>query len=344
MKRLVLPVLAACGLLTTGCIMSTNNNGGSNNPNGTNDGGADGGSADGDGGSSGRPPRDTVATRSGDPRTKAQVITANLPPKTDWDDGIAKPGTSTQPVEVSSFTPTTGGAGTAVEIFGANFGDDPTKVKVTVGGVEWTVTEIFADRIVVTVPDGAKDGNIKVAVGSKSATTDGEFTFLADDGGFGTATGMNGLQGEVFNIGSQFTEMPDFGALGEPHAIIAVPNLDVPTRDFTSGFPGVDGNVVEYFAIRFTGSLNITEEAEYNLCLNSDDGSKLLLEGTEVVNNDGTHATKEECSLVYLAAGEYQLEVQYFQGPRTEIALQFMWQQDGGDKVAVPESALFRPQ
>lgn len=344
MKRTVLPLLAACGLLTTGCIVS-NNNGGSNSPDGGEaaSGGADGGSADA-GGNSGRPPRDTVATRSGDPRTKAQVITANLPPKDDWDDGIGKPVDTSDPVEVSSFSPTTGGAGTAVEIFGANFGDDPSAIKVEVGGMAWTVTDVFEDRIVVTVPDGAKDGQIKVTVGKKSATTDGSFSFMADDGGFGTATGMNGLQGEVFNIGEKFNNLPDFSTLGEPDAVIAVPNLDVPTRDFTSGFPGVEGDIVEYFAIRFTGSLNITEEAEYNLCLNSDDGSKLLLEGTAVVDNDGTHATKEVCSLVYLAAGEYQLEVQYFQGPRTEIAMQLLWEKNGGGKEAVPESVLFRPQ
>lgn len=342
MKRISFSLLAACTLLSSGCIIATNNKGESKNPEG-----GDAASGDGGGGSGqARPPRDTLGTRGGPKRTQAKAISTNLPPKDDWDQGIGTPidGDGKAAPELTGFTPTTGAVGTAVEIFGANFGSDANAIEVSAGGVAWTVTDLYADRLVAKVPEGAKDGPIKVKVGKKSATTDGAFSVLADDGGFGTATGMNGLQGEVFAIPDSSDGLPAFDDLGEPHAVIAVPNLDVPTRDFTTGFPGVDGDLVEWFAIRFTGGLNITEEAEYELCLNSDDGSALFLEGQLVVNNDGVHATEEVCELVYLAPGEYRMELQYFQGPRTEIALQFLWSQNGGDKVAVPESALFRPQ
>ena len=102
----------------------------------------------------------------------------------------------------------------------------------------------------------------------------------------------------------------------------------------------------EWFAIHFRGSLNVVEgqAGEYNLCLNSDDGSQLYLDETPVVDNDGIHAPREKCELVYLDAGEYQVDVLYFQGPRFQIALQWSWAKDGGAKTIVPADVLFRPR
>jgi hypothetical protein len=62
------------------------------------------------------------------------------------------------------------------------------------------------------------------------------------------------------------------------------------------------------------------------------------------VDNDGVHPPKEKCELVYLEAGEYQVDVLYFQGPRYEIALQWSWAKDGGEKAIVPSEVLFRPR
>ena len=98
------------------------------------------------------------------------------------------------------------------------------------------------------------------------------------------------------------------------------------------------------FAIRFSGSINITEEAEYDLCLHSDDGSQLLLENTVVVDNDGVHdAAVETCELVYLAPGEYLLEIRYFQASGPTLTMHFAWAINGGDKVIVPTEVLFKP-
>src|SRR5205085_5164434 len=43
------------------------------------------------------------------------------------------------------------------------------------------------------------------------------------------------------------------------------------------------------FAIQFEGYFRIDREAEYNFALTSDDGSRLLIDGKLVVNNDGIH-------------------------------------------------------
>ncbi|MDA9353604.1 PA14 domain-containing protein, partial [Flavobacteriaceae bacterium] len=47
------------------------------------------------------------------------------------------------------------------------------------------------------------------------------------------------------------------------------------------------------FAVRYTGYISITTNGTYTFFTSSDDGSKLLIDGVEIVNNDGSHAAQE---------------------------------------------------
>jgi len=63
----------------------------------------------------------------------------------------------------------------------------------------------------------------------------------------------------------------------------------------------------------FYGSLRIEQAGKYYLCTNSDDGSKLELGGTLVVNNDGLHGPRNYCGSINLKAGDHDVEVTGFQ-------------------------------
>jgi hypothetical protein len=154
--------------------------------------------------------------------------------------------------------------------------------------------------------------------------------------------GPNGLIATAFSLASD--KLPeDFALLGTPLETFEVPNLDFDEIDYTSGFPGSKA-LKENYAIQFSGSINVVEEAEYELCLHSDDGSQLLLEGTLVVDNDGVQeAAVETCELVYLAPGEYMLEVRYFQATGPLLTLHMAWAINGGEKTIVPKEVLFKP-
>jgi hypothetical protein len=154
--------------------------------------------------------------------------------------------------------------------------------------------------------------------------------------------GPNGLLAEAFAL-EPAESLPDFTTLGSAAQSFAVPNLDVDDTDVAEGYPGLTA-LTQNYAIKFSGSINIVEEAEYELCLHSDDGSRLLLEGQVVVDNDGAHeAAAEVCELVYLAAGEYMIEVHYFQAAGPLVTMHFAWAINGGDKVIVPTEVLFKP-
>lgn len=130
-----------------------------------------------------------------------------------------------------------------------------------------------------------------------------------------------------------------------PFTSIVASQLDIPNTPFESGFPGLSADLLEWFAIRFTGYLQITTAGEYRFEVCSDDGSNLRVTGSEglvlVVANDGQHAMQCAEGRIVLEPGPTPFELDYFQGPRTYIGLEFRWQPPGTpDLVFVPEGAI----
>ena len=181
----------------------------------------------------------------------------------------------------------------------------------------------------------------------------------------------HGLIGQVYVPGITIERMPDFGALTPIYTFIAA-NLDVPIREYTKGFPTPKKQtVVENFAVRFRGVLAVDTPGRYTFWLLSDDGSKLYIDDTLVIDNDGIHsirrnkgrkdlsngAIKAQVSWHFeghfmdmgkrgsmeLTAGTHPFEIQYFQGPRYEIALQWFYQPPNSHRQIVPPEVLYRP-
>lgn len=143
-----------------------------------------------------------------------------------------------------------------------------------------------------------------------------------------------GLIGEVFALEDGTRYLPNFDEISTPPiGRIFAATIDVPNRSYRYGYPGLDG-LVEWFAIRFAGSLRIDTAGQYRFRLNSDDGSKLYIDGILIINNDGTHWNLERYSEgILLEAGDHEIVIEYFQGPRYDIALQLLW--------ALPQSEVY---
>lgn len=97
--------------------------------------------------------------------------------------------------------------------------------------------------------------------------------------------------------------------------------FNVTPRSFTAGFPGVSERT-EWFAILYTGTVTISVAGEYRFRVIADDGAILRIDGEVVVDNDGQHGPQSVGALMELEPGKHQLELRYFQGPRTTVALQ----------------------
>lgn len=216
------------------------------------------------------------------------------------------------------------------------------------------------------------NGNGKGFVHGTGASDIGLATFDAVDAGLGIfdtdVMPGHGLIGQVYVPGIVIERMPDFGALTPVYTFIAA-NLDVPVREYTQGFPTPEmQTIIENFAIRFRGVLAVDTLGRYTFWLLSDDGSKLYIDDTLVIDNDGIHGItrnkgRKDLSentqvswhfgghfmdmgkrgSIELTAGTHPFEIQYFQGPRYEIALQWFYQPPDAYRQIVPPEVIYRP-
>lgn len=107
--------------------------------------------------------------------------------------------------------------------------------------------------------------------------------------------------------------LPDFTRLSAA-GTICTDRLDVPERSGPPGFPGV-GHRFEWFGIDFQGVFVVQQPGQFRFRLTSDDGSKLYVDRTQVIDNDGYHYVRAKEGTVMLGAGPHPIEVAYWQGP-----------------------------
>jgi len=122
--------------------------------------------------------------------------------------------------------------------------------------------------------------------------------------------------------------LPDFQTL-KPAGEGTLPNVTLSPRKQD-----------EYFGIKFSGYIKIPVDGVYTFFTTSDDGSRLSIGNTLIVDNDKLHGTTEIKGIVALSAGFHPITITYFNktggkeltisynGPRIE-------------KQAVPNELLF---
>ena len=126
----------------------------------------------------------------------------------------------------------------------------------------------------------------------------------------------------VYQIPRYSKRLPNFEKL-KPKGTIYTTSLNVPPRDFMSGFPGVTRRT-EWFAIDYTGKFWIEKPALYRFSLTSDDGARLYIDDEVIADNDGLHPPEVRAASIELAGGVHKIRVSYFQGPRYAVALVLM--------------------
>ncbi|WP_043706410.1 proprotein convertase P-domain-containing protein, partial [Tenacibaculum ovolyticum] len=93
------------------------------------------------------------------------------------------------------------------------------------------------------------------------------------------------------------------------------------------------------FSIRYKGLLLISTAGSYTFFTRSDDGSKLHIDGNEIVDNDGLHGSVEQSGQVNLGVGYHQIEVTFFENFGAE-SLQVQYQGPSITKQNIPFTQL----
>lgn len=116
-----------------------------------------------------------------------------------------------------------------------------------------------------------------------------------------------------------FTVLPDFKDLKS----VKIFELD------SLSLGGIKPRAKDHFAICFTGSISVPETDVYRFFLESFDGSMLLIDGKEIIENDGVHYEIFKEGYAALEKGNHDIEVRYFDFKRRETLNLRMGTQDG---------------
>ncbi|WP_179374855.1 PA14 domain-containing protein [Winogradskyella wichelsiae] len=106
------------------------------------------------------------------------------------------------------------------------------------------------------------------------------------------------------NVSPSVDNIPTTGAT----ATGSVSEIDVDAL-WALNSPGDSDN----FAIRYTGFITINTDEIYTFYTTSDDGSKLFIDGSEIVDNDGLHSTQERSGTIALTPGTYPITILFFE-------------------------------
>jgi hypothetical protein len=134
-----------------------------------------------------------------------------------------------------------------------------------------------------------------------------------------------GLRVRVYE--GRWTRLPDFEAL-VPLRTAVTPGFDLAAR------PGDDD-----FGLVFEGLVEVPADDIYTFTTTSDDGTRLLVGGQLVVDNDGEHAPQAASGEIALARGWHALRLEFFEARGGE-ALSVAWQRPGRQHEPIPAGRL----
>ncbi|MBD3411145.1 MAG: DUF5110 domain-containing protein [Ignavibacteriales bacterium] len=137
----------------------------------------------------------------------------------------------------------------------------------------------------------------------------------------------DGLRYEVFETRANF--VPDFDTLEVAASGVA----PAPSAD------GLD-SPEEFFAVRFTGYIEVPEDGIYEFWTTSNEGSRLWIDDVEVVENDGRHGADTKSGKIALAKGAHMIRVGYFQYWGRRL-LEVGYRAPSGEETPLTEATLF---
>ena len=144
-----------------------------------------------------------------------------------------------------------------------------------------------------------------------------------------------GLVGNYYNIGEEVGDFPD---VKDKKPVKTKVDKDINIDSTEEGFNGTD--LIDQFYVVWTGVIKAEKDGKYKFSTESDDGSRVFIDGKQVVDNGGLHAMEEKEGEVELKAGNHELKVEFFENGGG-AGCKLSWEPAGGAKEIVPAKVLF---
>ena len=264
-----------------------------------------------------------------------------------WSDGGSASHTISTPSNATTYT-----ANFQTTALAPSITTQPTNQTVTAGDTA-TFTVVASGTGPLTYQ--WKRGTTNVGTNSATLTLTnaqtgdaGSYTVVVTNSA-GTAT-SNAATLSVNAVTLRDPENPAGAVAGLTYAYYAV-STDGTIPNLAALVPTATGTVTTFdlsprtrddnIAFAFNGYLAVPTDGVYTLFTSSDDGSRLLIGTTTVVDNDGPHGMQERSGVIGLKAGRHALTVHFAQGAGG-FGLEVRWEGPGIAKALVPASALFR--
>lgn len=144
-----------------------------------------------------------------------------------------------------------------------------------------------------------------------------------------------GLVGEYYDIGEELNDFPNLKDM-KP----ALRKIDREINFLQTNGQFAQSGLIDYFFVRWTGVLRVSAPGRYMFYTESDDGSRLHIDGKLVVDNGGNHIPEEKSGEVDLAAGDHAIRVEYYDN-NGGASCRLKWASDALKAEPVPARVLF---
>lgn len=144
-----------------------------------------------------------------------------------------------------------------------------------------------------------------------------------------------GLKAEYFDMGDSLEDFPD---VKDKKPTVTRVEKQVNVEATTDKWPGTD--LEHHFYARWTGVIKIAKDGKHKFFTSSDDGSRLFIDGKQVVDNGGLHAMEEKDGEVELKAGNHDIKIEFFENDGDHGCV-VSWEPPGGAKQVIPADVLF---
>ncbi|MHC4434190.1 MAG: PA14 domain-containing protein, partial [Planctomycetota bacterium] len=122
---------------------------------------------------------------------------------------------------------------------------------------------------------------------------------------------------------------------GDPVLTRVDPEIDFNWNDDAPG-GGIDR---AQFSARWRGEITIPADGSYDFILNSNDGSRLYIDGQLLVEDWSNHGRRDTKASIDLVAGTYPIRVEYYQN-EANAGFSLSWQSDLIDQQVIPAAVL----
>ncbi len=152
--------------------------------------------------------------------------------------------------------------------------------------------------------------------------------------------GGGGFAAEFFALSSAPSNLASVNWSAAPSATGPVPYVYFLNAADASN-PFWNSGPTTRYGVRLTGMIEVPQSGLWTFRVGSDDGSRLLINGAQVINHDGAHSYSTREGTVNLDAGSHSIEILFFENAGNH-GLTLAWQGPGvASMTTIPPSAFF---